>query len=349
MGRFPLRYPRGAAHRVFYAESVPRKTPLVIGHRGAPGYRPEHSRSSYELALAMGVDAVEPDVVATKDGILVVRHENEISGTTDVATRPEFADRKTTKRVDGQSLTGWFTEDFTWAELSTLRGRERLPEVRVSSASFDDAQGILRLRDVLDIVRKGSSEHGREIGVVLEVKHATYFSGIGLDLAPLIAAELRDAGWAAGELPLVIESFEPTVLTQLRERGIAASYIYLIEAKGRPYDQLVAHGKQALTYPATVTPSGLDGLVGRFDGISVDKRMLLAPGNTIVADAHARGLQVFTWTCRPENAFLSAPYRGEGGRGAYGDYEAEWSVIARQGIDGVFVDHPDLGVAFFRG
>ena len=111
----------------------------------------------------------------------------------------------------------------------------------------------------------------------------------------------------------------------------------------------MAHGKQALTYPATVAPRGLDGLVGRFDGISVDKRMLLAPGNTIVADAHARGLQVFTWTCRPENAFLSAPYRGEGGRGAYGDYEAEWSVIARQGIDGVFVDHPDLGVAFFRG
>ena len=334
---------------MFYAESVPRKSPLVIGHRGAPGYRPEHTRSSYELALAMGVDAVEPDVVATKDGVLVVRHENEISGTTDVADRPEFADRKTTKRVDGQALTGWFTEDFTWAELSTLRSRERLPEVRMSSASFDGTQGILRLRDVLDIVREGSAEHGREIGVVLEVKHATYFAGIGLDLAPLIATELHEAGWAAGELPLVFESFEPTVLEQLREQGMVATYIYLIEAKGRPYDQLVAHGSHALTYPATVTPRGLDGLVERFDGISVDKKMLLAPGNTIVADAHARGLQVFTWTCRPENAFLSAPYRGEGGRGAYGDYEAEWAVIARQGVDGVFVDHPDLGVAVFRG
>ena len=334
---------------MFYAESVPRKSPLVIGHRGAPGYRPEHTRSSYELALAMGVDAVEPDVVATKDGVLVVRHENEISGTTDVADHPEFTDRKTTKRVDGQALTGWFTEDFTWAELSTLRSRERLPEVRMSSASFDGTQGILRLRDVLDIVREGSAEHGREIGVVLEVKHATYFAGIGLDLAPLIATELHEAGWAAGELPLVFESFEPTVLEQLREQGMVATYIYLIEAKGRPYDQLVAHGSHALTYPATVTPRGLDGLVERFDGISVDKKMLLAPGNTIVADAHARGLQVFTWTCRPENAFLSAPYRGEGGRGAYGDYEAEWAVIARQGVDGVFVDHPDLGVAVFRG
>jgi glycerophosphoryl diester phosphodiesterase len=333
---------------VFYAESVPRKSPLVIGHRGAPGYRPEHSRSSYELALAMGVDAVEPDVVATKDGVLVVRHENEISGTTDVADHPEFADRKTTKRVDGQALTGWFTEDFTWAELSTLRVRERLPEVRLSSASFDGSQAILRLVDVLDIVREGSVEHGREIGVVLEVKHATYFASIGMELAPLIERDLRAAGWADGELPLIVESFESTVLGQLRERGIPASYIYLIEASGRPYDLVAAHGKQASTYKAAVTPQGLDDLVGRVDGISVDKKMLLARGNTIVPDAHARGLTVFTWTCRPENGFLSPEFRGSGGRAAYGDYEAEWGVIARTGVDGVFVDHPDLGVGFFR-
>ncbi|MGJ0390694.1 glycerophosphodiester phosphodiesterase family protein [Microbacterium sp. CGR1] len=328
---------------------MPRKSPLVIGHRGAPGYRPEHSRSSYELALAMGVDAVEPDVVATKDGVLIVRHENEISGTTDVAEHPEFADRKTTKRVDGQALTGWFTEDFTWDELTTLRSRERLPEVRLSSASFSGSQAILRLTDVLDIVRDGSVEHGREIGVVLEVKHATYFASIGLDLAPLIERDLRAAGWADGELPLIVECFESTILGQLKERGIAASYIYLIEASGRPYDLLVAQGKKALTYRATVTPTGLDGLVGQVDGISVNKRMLLAAGNTIVPDAHARGLTVFTWTCRPENAFLSAEFRGSGGKGAYGDYEAEWGVIARTGVDGVFVDHPDLGVGFFRG
>ncbi len=334
---------------MFYAESVPRKTPLVIGHRGAPGYRPEHSRSSYELALAMGVDAVEPDVVATKDGVLVVRHENEISGTTDVAEHPEFADRRTTKRVDGQALTGWFTEDFTWDELSTLRGRERLPEVRATSASFDGGQPILRLVDLLDLVRRGSVEHGREIGVVLEVKHATYFASIGLDLAPLIERDLRAAGWADGELPLIIECFESTILGELKARGIAASYIYLIEASGRPYDLLVARGRQALTYKATVTPQGLDGLVGQVDGISVNKRMLLTPGNSIVADAHARGLTVFTWTCRPENAFLSAEFRGAGGKSAFGDYEAEWDVIKRSGVDGVFVDHPDLGVSFFRG
>ena len=297
----------------------------------------------------MGVDAVEPDVVATKDGVLIVRHENEISGTTDVAEHPEFADRKTTKRVDGQALTGWFTEDFTWDELTTLRSRERLPEVRLSSASFSGSQAILRLTDVLDIVREGSAEHGREIGVVLEVKHATYFASIGLDLAPLIERDLRDAGWADGELPLIVECFESTILGQLKARGIAASYIYLIEASGRPYDLFVTQGTRALTYKATVTPAGLDGLVGQVDGISVNKRMLLAAGNTIVPDAHARGLTVFTWTCRPENAFLSAEFRGSGGKGAYGDYEAEWAVIARTGVDGVFVDHPDLGVGFFRG
>ncbi|MGM7697713.1 glycerophosphodiester phosphodiesterase family protein [Microbacterium sp. A84] len=328
---------------------MPRKFPLVIGHRGAPGYRPEHSRSSYELALAMGVDAVEPDIVATKDGVLVVRHENEISATTDVADHSEFADRKTTKRIDGQPLTGWFTEDFTWDELATLRVRERVPALRTSSASFDGAQGVLRLTDVLDLVRAGSAEHGREIGVVLEIKHATYFESIGLDLVPLIVRDLKKAGWAEGELPLVIEAFESTVLAQLRAHGIAASYIYLIEASGRPYDQLVAHGRQAATYKATVTPHGLDGLVGKVDGISVNKRMLLAKGNTIVDDAHARGLKVFTWTARPENAFLSAEFRGDGGKPAFGDYESEWAVIARTGVDGVFVDHPDLGVAFFRG
>lgn len=333
---------------MFYAESVPRKSPLVIGHRGAPGYRPEHSRSSYELALAMGVDAVEPDVVATKDGVLVVRHENEISGTTDVAEHPEFADRKTTKRVDGQALTGWFTEDFTWDELSVLRVRERLPEVRATSASFDGTQKILRLIDVLDIVRDGSVEHGREIGVVLEVKHATYFASIGIDLAPLIERDLRAAGWADGELPLVIECFESTILGDLRARGIAASYIYLIESTGRPYDLLVAQGKHALTYKATVEPKGLNGLIGKVDGISVSKKMLLVRGNTVVADAHARGLTVFTWTCRPENGFLSPEFRGAGGKGDFGDYEAEWGVIARSGVDGVFVDHPDLGVGFFR-
>ena len=329
----------------------------MIGHRGAPGYRPEHSRSSYDLALAMGVDAVEPDVVVSRDGVLVVRHENEISGTTDVADRPEFAQRRTTKTIDGAELTGWFTEDFTWPELSSLRCRERLPKLRPSSASFDDEQPVLRLRDVLDLVKAGSLEQGREIGVVLEIKHATYFDGIGWDIADLVEGELLEAGWASGELPLTIEAFESTVLRRLRERGIPGSYVYLLEAAGRPVDAVAALGAVAPTYRQTAQPAGLDGLVGVVDGISVDKRMILAPDklgratgpSSLVADAHERGLRVFTWTCRPENAFLVGQFRARGGAGAFGDYESEWAMIRDAGVDGVFVDHADLGVAFFRG
>lgn len=335
--------------RVAYAESVPRNPPLVIGHRGAPGYRPEHTRSSYELAMAWGVDAVEPDVVATSDGVLVVRHENEISGTTDVADHPEFAGRKTTKSVDGHSVTGWFTEDFTWAELQTLRCRERLPALRPASARFDGQQRMQSFTELLDLVRAGSAEHQREIGVALEIKHATYFAGIGLDLAALVERDLRVAGWADGTRPLMIASFESTVLARLRERGIRATYLYLIEAKGRPFDLYSAHGTSARTYASTVTAAGLDEIAGRFDGVSVNKRMLLAPGNTIVPDAHDRALQVFTWTCRPENTFLSPEFRRPGGRAEFGDYAAEWAAIARTGVDAVFVDHPDLGVEFFRG
>ncbi|MDF2555904.1 MAG: glycerophosphodiester phosphodiesterase [Microbacterium sp.] len=340
----------------------------------------------------MGVDAVEPDVVVSRDGVLVVRHENEISGTTDVADRPEFADRRTTKTVDGVEHTGWFTEDFTWDELATLRCRERIPQLvdgvehtgwftedftwdelatlrcreripqlRPSSASFDDEQPVLRLRDVLDAVRAASLEYGREIGVVLEIKHATYFATClgaagGWDIAELVDAELREAGWADGELPLTIEAFESTVLYALQERGIRAAYVYLLEASGRPFDLFAAHGKAALTYRQTAAPAGLDSLAGRVDGISVDKRAILAPDklgrssgpSPVVADAHARGLRVFTWTCRPENRFLIGQFRTRGGPSAFGDWEAEWSVIRDSGVDGVFVDHPDLGVAFFR-
>lgn len=335
---------------------MPRRTPLVIGHRGAPGYRPEHSRSSYDLALAMGVDAVEPDVVVSRDGVLVVRHENEISGTTDVADHPEFADRRTTKTIDGAELTGWFTEDFTWDELATLRCRERLPKLRPASASFDGDQPILRVREVLDLVRAGSLEQGREIGVVLEIKHATYFRGLGWDVAGLVADELAGAGWARGELPLTIEAFESTVLQELRQRGLSAAYVYLIEAAGRPFDLVVAQGKAAPTYRQTIGPAGLDALAGRVDGISVDKRLILAPDklgrtsgpSSVVSDAKARGLRVFTWTCRPENAFLIPQFRRGRGPAAFGDWEAEWGIIRESGVDGVFVDHADLGVSFFR-
>lgn len=336
---------------------MPRRRPLVIGHRGAPGYRPEHSRSSYDLALALGVDAVEPDVVVSRDGVLVVRHDTEIGSTTDVADRPEFADRRTTKTVDGAELSGWFAEDFTWAELATLRCRERLPRLRPGSASFDGEQPILRLRDVLDLVAQAALDQGREIGVVLEIKHATYLTGLGFDYAGLIAAELRWAGWDGGRWPLTVESFESGILARLRELGVRAAYVYLLEAAGQPADLVAAQGKSAPTYRSFLLPAGLDALRGRVDGISVDKRSILNPDRlgrvgqpaSVVADAHERGLRVFTWTCRPENAFLTAQFRRGRDKAAFGDYEGEWQILRDAGVDGVFVDHADLGVAFFHG
>lgn len=323
--------------------------PVVIGHRGAPGYLPEHSRSSYLRAIAAGVDAVEPDVVPSKDGVLVVRHENEISATTDVSTRPEFADRRTSKVVDGERLTGWFTEDFTWAELQTLRCRERIPAIRPGSAAHDDADPVLRLRDVLDLAR------GSGVGVVLEVKHAAAFARSGFDMAELVLAELRDSGWADAVDTLVIESFEPLVLARLRELGIRVPLVQLIEAGGAPWDLRARDGSDAATYASMLTPRGLDALADAVEGISPDKRLVLAPDRwgrargpaAFVGAAQERGLRVFTWTCRPENAFLLPTHRRSGGKAAFGDYRGEWSVLREAGLDGVFVDHPDLGVEFF--
>lgn len=323
--------------------------PVVIGHRGAPGYLPEHSRSSYLRAIAAGVDAVEPDVVPSRDGVLVVRHENEISGTTDVAARPEFAVRRTSKVVDGERLTGWFTEDFTWAELQTLRCREGIPAIRPTSAAHDGSDPVLRLRDVLDLAREGG------VGVVLEVKHAAAFSRLGFDMAELVASELRESGWADAGDALVIESFEPLVLARLRERGIRVPLVQLIESDGAPWDLRERDGSDAATYASMLTGSGLDALADAVEGISPDKRLVLAPDRwgratgpaRLVGEAQERGLRVFTWTCRPENAFLLPAYRRGGGKAAFGDYRGEWTVLRDAGLDGVFVDHPDLGVEFF--
>jgi len=327
--------------------------PLVIGHRGAPGHLPEHTRSSYLLALAFGVDAVEPDVVFTKDRVAVVRHENEIGSTTDVADRPRFADRRTTKVVDGVALTGWFTEDFTWEELATLRCRERLPAIRPLSAARDGEEPPLRLSELLDLVRVASADQGREIAVVLEVKHATYFRGLGYDVAGLLADDLAAAGMPGPAAPpLIIESFEPTILAELRARGIRAEYVYLWEAEGRPWDLVAERGDAAPTYRSLTRPASLDALVGVVDGISVDKLLLVGPAGVavpgVVAAAHDRGLRVFTWTCRPENLFLEPRHRVGADPAAFGDYVAEWGEIAATGVDGVFVDHPDLGAAVLR-
>jgi glycerophosphoryl diester phosphodiesterase len=322
--------------------------PLVIAHRGASGYRPEHSRVAYELALEMGADAIEPDIVATSDGVLVLRHENEISGTTNIAFVSEFAGRRTTKVIDGVEQTGWFTEDFTWAELATLRTAERLPKIRRGSATFIGGGGILRLRDLLDILDAA----GRPVVLVAEIKHATYFASIGLPLDELFAAEIRE--WATAD-NLVVESFEQTVLHQIRARGVAGRLVFLVEASGAPADlvaQALTSGSPARSYADHLTDAGLAELAAAVDGVSYSKSMIIqvdvarnAIGITdIVARTHAAGLLAFVWTLRAENTFLSRNFRTGDRPGAYGDWAAEFALILSSGVDGVFADQPDLAV-----
>jgi glycerophosphoryl diester phosphodiesterase len=338
-----------------------RPSPLVIGHRGACGYRPEHTRAAYELAFALGADAVEPDIVATRDGVLVLRHENEISGTTDVAERAEFADRRTTKLIDGIELTGWFTEDFNWAELSTLRARERLPLLRQPSSSFDGMYPLLRLADLVEIVDRASEDAARLLGLVAEIKHATYFESIGLPLDELVMDELARLGWSDSPA-LTVESFERTVLDQLYRRGFRGKRIYLLEADGAPADRVATHGSAASGYADDVTEIGLYSLgaveaAHRVDGVSVDASMLLAlddEGNAtgasdLVDDAHAAGLEVYAWTLRPENAFLATNFRRGDSESDFGDWRGQFGLVMRTGVDAVFADHPDLAVAVRDG
>ena len=292
---------------------------------------------------------MEPDIVASRDGVLVVRHENEISGTTDVASRPEFAERRTTKTVDGVRLIGWFTEDFTWAELQTLRCRERLPRLRSENTRFDGIEPILRLSQVLELIDDEGRSRGTKVAAVVQIKHAHYFLGIGHDLDELLIAELEAAGWADREDQLIIESFELGVLDRLRAAGVKAQLVFLTESIGTPADE-VALGTGARSWPWYRSDEGLDLLVGRVHGISVAKADLLAfdgrgrkTGATdLVQRAHERGLIVYTWTLRPENAYLNAAHTRAGGKGAAGDWRTEWAQVIATGVDGIFVDHPDL-------
>jgi glycerophosphoryl diester phosphodiesterase len=313
--------------------------PLVIAHRGASGHRAEHSREAYLVGLGQGADAVEPDLVPTRDGHLVIRHENEISGTTDVAERPEFADRRTTKTVDGQQQTGWFTEDFEWAELRTLRLKERLPELRPLNDARPKGGGMLRLEDLLDLLEAAD----RPVRLVAEIKHAANFAALGFPMHELflerMGARLRGL--------VTVESFEQTVLRELRGSGFDGRTVFLAEKAGAPADLVARDGSAARTYADHLTDAGLAELAREEHGVSVDKALLLtAKGTTDLVDrAHAAGLETFTWTLRPENAFLAKRHRGPGGRAEHGDWRAEFREILALGLDGVFADHPDLAIA----
>jgi glycerophosphoryl diester phosphodiesterase len=319
--------------------------PIIIGHRGASGYRPEHSAAAYSLAIELGADAVEPDIVASKDGVLVIRHENEISSTTDVASRPEFAAKRTTKLVDAQELSGWFTEDFTWGELSTLRVRERMPTMRPESAAFDGQFGILRLEDLIALLDEESVRTGTHVTMVAELKHATYFESIGLPLDDLFATEV--AAWATPER-VIVESFERTVLGKVSDRGIAARYVMLIDAHGAAAD------RPELPYSEYVSDVGLSSLADELDGVSVPARMLVEPEASLgiarqfVDRAHDHGLAVYTWTLRPENEFLAEPWKRGSDPAQWGDWRGSFAEVLATGVDGVFADHPDLAIEALR-
>ncbi|HEY9862027.1 MAG TPA: glycerophosphodiester phosphodiesterase family protein, partial [Candidatus Obscuribacterales bacterium] len=218
------------------AATLTGQPPIVIGHRGASGLRPEHTLAAYELAIAQGADYIEPDLVATKDGVLVARHENEISGTTDVAERPEFSDRKTTKTIDGVAYTGWFTEDFTLAELKTLRAKERIPGLRPGNTAFNGQFEIPTLQEVIDLAQRKSAELGRTIGIYPETKHPSYFDSIGLSLEEPLVETLNQNGYIGLNAPVFIQSFEVGNLQQLNQLTDVPLVQLFGGATDQPYD-----------------------------------------------------------------------------------------------------------------
>jgi glycerophosphoryl diester phosphodiesterase len=310
--------------------------PLVIAHRGASGYRPEHTLAAYRLAIQMGADYIEPDLVSTKDGVLVARHENEISGTTDVAEHPEFADRKTTKTIDGAQFTGWFTEDFTLAELKTLRAKERLPEVRPDNTRYDGRFEIPTFTEVLQLVREESKLAHRTIGVAPETKHPTYFDSIGLSLEEPLVRALEQFHLDGKRAAAVLQSFEVDNLKELD--GMV----------GTPIAQLV-DASQA----ARVTPEGLREVSAYADWVAPTKNLVLprdpvtgATGSPseVVEMAHAEGLKVVVWTLRDENQFMATNFRLGTDPNAKGDIHAEVTAFLDAGVDALFADYPDSAV-----
>ena len=314
------------------------REPIVIAHRGASGYRPEHTLASYRLAIALGADYVEPDLVSTRDGVLVARHEAEIGRTTDVARRGEFADRLTTKELDGREVTGWFVEDFTLAELKRLRAVERLPELRPHNTRWDGRYDVPTLEEILGLVAAESERLGRSIGVYPETKHPAYFAELGLGLEEPLLDTLASRGFGGTGAPVFVQSFEPTSLQRLRSRT------------GLPLVQLVGVPGPRDRQGDLVTPTGLERVATWADAVGVHKDLVLPrrPGtgalgdpSALVADAHAAGLLVHVWTMRDENAFLPTGHRRGESPSAPGDCIEETLAFLDAGVDGLFTDQPD--------
>lgn len=330
--------------------------PLLLAHRGSSALRPEHTLGSYAKAIADGADFIEPDLCCTKDGVLVARHENNIAETTDVAAHPEFANRRAEKVVDGEKLVGWFTEDFTLAELKTLRAKERLGAVRPESQSYDGQFQIVTLEEVAEFVAAEAAARGRVIGLIPEVKHSTYFAGIGLPIEPRLIERLNASAYLK-TAPVVIQSFEVANLKALRKSLAGRSNIQLMQLVGDPRQSpadFVAVGDKR-TWADLLTPQGLAEIATYADWLAPATRMLIpleADGHLgkptgLVEAAHRAGLLVGTWTFRPENRFLAADFRsseGENARHPAGSI-AEMRRYLALGLDGFFTDDPALGFA----
>ena len=334
--------------------------PLVFAHRGASALRPEHTLAAYARGIADGADYVEPDLVMTRDGILVARHENNIADTTDVARRPRFADRRATRTIDGQDQTGWFVEDFTLAELKTLRAVERLGAIRPESQDHDGWFDVPTFDEIIDFVAAEAAARGRDIGLVPELKHSTYFASIGLPLEARFVATLAAHAYTR-RAPVEVQSFEVANLKALRRtlgRPANIRLMQLIDDDRRvPADIAAAGG--TTTYGAMTTPAGLAQIAAYADVVAPNMRRVipldaagrLAAPLPFVSDAHAAGLLVRLWTFRPENRFLAADFRDDGGEDARNPAGsiAEIRRYLETGIDGFFTDDPALGRAAVDG
>lgn len=337
----------------------------VIAHRGASALRPEHTLAAYQKAIDDGADIIEPDLVITKDGVLVARHENAIAilkadgslqeATTNVADKPEFASRKTTKQIDGKAITGWFVEDFTLAELKTLRARERIPAIRPANTQFNDQFEVPTLQEVIDLAKAQTTKTGRTIGIYPETKHPTYFQSIGLPLEAPLLASLQKNGWNRADAPVLIQSFEVSNLRALKQQT-PVRLMQLVSPKGQPYD-FVAQGKKE-GFADLLTDDGLREMRSYAWGVAPSKSMVLPVEKNgeigavkpLVAQAQAAGLKVHVWTLRPENNFLPAAYQlppvaDKTQRGRALD---EMQRFIDSGVDGIFSDDPSVIVQALR-
>jgi glycerophosphoryl diester phosphodiesterase len=344
----------------------PPTEPLVIAHRGASGYLPEHTLAAYDLAMAQGADYIEPDLVTTRDGALIARHENLLQDTTDIADHAEFADRRRNGQVDGQPLSGWFSEDFTLDEIRRLRTRERFPALRPQVAVEDGRHGIASIDEILALVARRSNELGRRIGLYPELKHPSHFRALGLPLEPALAAALRAAGLNRADLPVIVQSFEPSCLRRLAELS-PVRRAQLLAPDGGPVDASAS----GLRYAAMATPAGLARIAGYAQVVIVEKGRYLPEASArtqtpaqrqtpprpspcqgragFVSSARDAGLAVHAYVFRAENVFLPMDLRIGADPAQHGALAVEIQRYLALGIEGFFTDQPDLGVAARRG